>query len=269
MTVISAEPVSFLPYFQKLWASRAMVLTLARRDLKVKYAQTLLGLLWAVIQPLTGLLIFTLFFDKLINIDTGSIPYPLFAFSGMVSWFFFSHIVHSAGTSLVEAQDLMKKVYFPKLIIPLAKVLAGMVELAISLSLLFVLMLVLGKLPDWPILLLPLFVLFNISVGLSIALWLSALTIRYRDFHHIIPYLVNFGIWLTPVFYPGTLIPSAYDWFLFLNPMAATIAGFRWSLIGDTFPEASYLMSVIPVSFLLVTGLLYFRKIESEISDYI
>lgn len=269
ITHINSGRQSLRAYLLKTRSFAPMTLTLARRTLQINYAQTLLGVLWAVVQPLTGLLIFSLFFNKLIGIKTYGIPYPLFAFTGMVSWFFFSHIVQGAGRALLESEHLIKRIYFPRIILLLAKVLAAFAELAISLALLAGLLLLMGRLPGWPLLLLPVFILFNIATGLALAIWLSALTVRYRDFHHIIPYLVNFGIWLTPVFYPDTLVPAHYHWFLYLNPMATCMAGFRWCLAGGPPPEAGYLLSCIPVLLLLVTGLDYFRKVETEISDYI
>lgn len=267
-TVISARQENYRAYLRGLWASRSLIILLARRDLKVKYAQSVLGVLWAVIQPLTGLLVFTFFFDQLIRMDTPA-PYPVFVFTGIVAWFYFSNIVHTAGTSLVDASALIKKVYFPKLVLIFAKIAAASVELVISFALLFVLMLLMGISPGLPMLALPLVVLMNIAAGLSVAIWLSALTVRYRDFHHIIPYLVNYGIWLTPVFFPTTLIPPAYAWLIYLNPMAAVIAWYRWSLTGGDFPQAEYLISFIPVLFLLLSGLKYFRTIENKISDYV
>jgi len=254
---------------KRVYAYRSMLFNLAYRDLKVQYSQTFLGLLWSVIQPLTGLAIFTVFFDRLLEVDTGGIAYPLFAFSGMTAWYFFTYIVNHTGTSLVNAQHLIKKVYFPRLIVPFSKVLVGAVEFTISLALLLIMMLALGVLPDWRVLALPAFIALNILTGLSIGIWLAALTVRYRDFHHIIPYLINFGIWLTPVFYPATLIPERYHFLIYFNPMAGVIAGFRWSLLGDALPAAWFLASFIPVLLLFVGGLFYFKKIERKIVDII
>lgn len=245
-----------------------MAYSLAIRDIKVQYAQTALGFLWSVIQPLTSLLIWTFFFDKLIDVDTGAIPYPLFAFTGMIGWYFFSHIFNHAGTSLVNSQDLIRKIYFPRIILPLSKVLVGMVEFSISLTLLFIMMLIMGVPPTINVLFLPFFILFNIITGLSFGIWLSALTIRYRDFQHIIPYLINLGIWLTPVFYPSTIIPKEYNFVLYINPMSAVIAGYRWCLFGGEL-SANYLYGFIPVVILLVTGFIYFRKSEATIADHI
>jgi lipopolysaccharide transport system permease protein len=269
ITIFNSQPAGWWDYLAQVWKFRSLSLAIARRDLKVRYSQTLLGVFWAVLQPLTGLVIFTVFFDRLIKIDTHGVSYPLFAFSGMVAWLLFSHIVHNAGTVLVQSQDLIRKVYFPRVLLLWAKVLGGLVELGISLVLLFLLILLLGNSVTWRIVFLPAFVILNIAVGLSIAVWLSALTVRHRDLHHIIPYLVNFGIWLTPVFYPMTLLPPRFEWLMHWNPMAATIAGFRWSLIGGPVPERDYLLSLIPTLALLLSGFVYFRKVENEISDYV
>jgi len=256
-------------YLRKAYQFRSLIITLARRDLKVQYAQTFLGLLWSVIQPLTSLLVWTFFFDKLIKVDTGDIPYPLFAFSGMIGWYYFTNIFSNAGTSLVNSQDLIRKIYFPRVVLPLSKVLVGLAEFLISLTLLFIMMLISGKIPTWEIIFLPAFLLLNIITGFSFGLWLSALTIRYRDFQHIIPFFIYLGIWLTPVFYPSSLIPKEYSFLTYTNPIAAVIAGYRWSLFGGEPVSPYYLVSFILMLFILITGFIYFRKNESIIADYI
>lgn len=269
ITVINKRQSSLFTYLKQAWNYRSVSVAIAKRDLKVRYSQAFLGVLWAVIQPLTGLVIFTVFFAQLLKIETPGMPYPLFAFSGMVSWLLFSHIVSQAGASLVQSQELIRKVYFPKVLLLFAKTMVGLVEFGISVILLIVLTLFMGWFVSWSIIFLPLIALLNVAVGLSIAVWLGALTIRYRDFHHIIPYLVNFGIWLTPVFYPVTLLPPKFAWIMYWNPMAATIAGFRWSLMGGPLPEKNYLLSLVLVVGLLITGFAYFRKVEDDISDYV
>ena len=269
MKKITSNQVSWADYCSRIWSYRQFLLTLTLRDIKAKYAQTVLGVLWVIIQPLTGLAIFTLFFQEFIPLDTGSIPYPVFAFTGIVAWYYFAFIVTAAGNSLTEGQELIKKIYFPKIILLLAKVLVGFVDFGITFLLLLLTLLVMGYPIGWTMLLVPVFLVLNILCGLAIALWLSALTFRYRDFYHIIPYLINFGIWLTPVFYPGTIIPDAYNWALYINPMAFVIAGFRWVLLGDVLPSAYYLVSLIPVLFLFFTGLLYFIRVERKIVDFL
>ena len=257
-------------YLHKVFQYRSLAFSLARRDLKVQYAQTFLGLLWSVIQPLTSLLVWTFFFTKLItNVDTGSIPYPLFAFSGMISWYYFTNIFSNAGTSLVNSQDLIRKIYFPRIILPLSKTLVGFAEFFISLSLLFIMMLFMGKTPSWQIVFLPFFIILNIITGLAFGLWLSALTIRYRDFQHIIPFFIYMGIWLTPVFYPTTLIPSEYNFLIYINPIAAVIAGYRWSLFGGEMLSPYYLVSFGIMTVTLISGFIFFRRNEYVIADYI
>jgi homopolymeric O-antigen transport system permease protein len=268
--VYSSKPDSLPEYFKKVWEYRSMILVLSKRDLKIKYAQTSLGLVWTIIQPLTGLMIFTFFFNMLIKLP--GIPesgYAVFAFTGMTSWYFFSYIIYQASTSLINGQELAKKIFFPKIILPLSKVLVGLVDFGISMVLLFVLLLIKGIYPGWQILALPFFILLNICVSLSVAIWLSALTIRYRDLQHIIPYLLNFGIWLTPVFFPATLIPEKYGSLLFLNPMAGIVEGFRWSIWEHTDFKVEYFIGIgISLTF-LVFGVLYFRKVEDKMIDII
>jgi lipopolysaccharide transport system permease protein len=168
---------------------------------------------------------------------------------------------------VVNAQQLIARVYFPKLILPLAKTFAGLVDFGISMVLMVALMLLWGIRPGWEILLFPIVLLANILVGLSIGIWLSALTSRYRDFHHLLPYLVNFLIWLTPVFYPTTIIPEQYKYFLYANPMAGVIAGFRWTLLGDAIPSANYLIGLVPMLFLFLVGIWYFERVERDMVD--
>lgn len=267
VTVLTSEPLGMSSYLKKVWDYRSMIITLTVRDVKVKYAQTFLGILWAVLQPLVGVLVFTFFFTQLIQLDS-TIPYPLIALSGIAAWYFFSSIIHSAGISLMQAQDLIKKVYFPRLVILISKILSGLIDLGITLCLLVILMFVFGVFPGIEILFVPVFIILTIVFGLSISLWLSALTLRYRDFHHIIPYLLNYGIWLTPVFFPVSIIPEKFNWLIYLNPMAAVIAGFRWSLLGDTLPDWQYWISFVPIVIILISGLDYFRRNEYKIADY-
>lgn len=268
--IISAEQESFTAYSKKLWQYRAMMLALARRDLKAKYAQTLVGLLWSVLQPLLGLLIFSFFFEKVVRIsDQIPYPYAIFAFSGMTCWYYFTQHLNHGGTALLQEQPLLKKIYFPRLLLPIAKAVTGLADYFISLVLLFVLLLWNGILPGEQILYLPFFILLNVLTALSVSIWLSALTIRYRDFHHLIPYLVSFGIWLTPVFYPVTLVPKQYHFLLYCNPMAAVIEGFRWSLLGFQTFDSYYWVGIFIACFLLSTGIFYFYKVEHRIIDFI
>jgi len=269
-TVIKAGRSGFIPYLRRVIEYRRLIWVFARRDLKAQYAQSVLGLLWAALKPLTGLAIFTLFFGEFIDLGKDlQVEYSLFAFSGMISWYFFTFLLAQSGSSVINAQPIITKVYFPKLILPISKVLVGLVEMGISMVLLIILMVWLGHFPDWNVIWLPVWLFANAIVGLTVGIWLAALTTRYRDFHHIIPYLVNFLIWLTPVFYPATIIPAQYQHFLYLNPMAGVIAGYRWSLLGDTMPSVWYLPGFLMVLLLFVGGIAYFVRVERAIPDQV
>ena len=255
-------------YLKEVWQARGLAFTFAKRDLKVQYAQTFLGLLWSVIQPLTGLLIFTFFFQKVIHLNL-NVPYAVFAMTGMMGWFYFALLIGQTGTVLMHNQNLVRKINFPRLILPLSKTLAGLVEFTISLLLLLILMLVTGTPLSIKILALPLAVVANIISGLCIGIWLSGLTIRYRDFHHIIPYLIGFGIWLTPVFYPTTLVPESYNWIYYFHPVANVIALYRWIFIDWPMNWMQFGVSLTLASVLLLAGLRYAVKSEAYISDYL
>lgn len=256
-------------YLGRVWKARRLILTLAWRDVRITYAQTFLGILWAAIQPLTGLFIFTLFFSWMLKMDTGNVPYPLFAFTGLMSWYLFSALLRNAGTALISSQDLIRNLNFPRIILPLSKAFSSLPEFGISLVILLVMMLVLGHYPGWQIIFLPIFLLLNVFTALSIGIWLSALTLRYRDFQHIIPYILNFGIWLTPVFYPTTLIPEQYSYVLYFNPMAGIVQGFRWCLLGGDMPSPMFGFSFLAVIVLFFSGILYFRRVERMVTDLV
>lgn len=267
MKVIDARGKSWRSYWRALYAHRHLLRTLAVRDLKIRYAQTALGLAWALLKPLTGLLIFSVFFGWLVKVDTGTTPYPLFAFAGLSAWYFFAFLVNACGMSVLQAQDLVQYMYFPKLILPLSKIISGLVEFAVNLLIMLCMLVYYGQVPGWAILFLPLVIFANVILGFTVGLWLSSLTIRRRDFQHVIPYLLNVAMWVSPVFYPSTLIPEKYAYLLFANPVAAILAGYRWTLLGGSAPSALYLISAIPVFLLLFSGIWYFRRLEYEMTD--
>jgi lipopolysaccharide transport system permease protein len=258
-----------LSYLRKIRKYRQLIVTLARRDIKAKYAQTVLGIVWTLIQPLTGLLIFTLFFHHFLGIESGLIPYPLFVFSGLIAWYFFSSIIYQAGTSLLSSRELIEKIYFPKLIILMSKVGVAYVEILMSFIVFFIILLFWPIPLSWRIFTLPVWILLISICGLAIAIWLAALTVRNRDLQHIIPYVINYGIWLTPVFYPTLIIPETYhDFVYFFNPLATLLEWLRWSIFYGPAPPTKYLLSLVWVVVLFVLGLLYFIKIDKKIIDY-
>lgn len=265
--VISAEPDDLKTYVKKIWDHKSLIVTLAKRDLKVKYAQTVLGLAWTVVQPLTSVVVYTLFFSVLLNFQT-EYPYVLFVLSGVLLWGLFNYIFSQGSTSLTQNQDLIRKMYFPKMILPFSKVVVAFVEFGVILVLFFLMLLVFRVPITWKILLtpIPIFILTLFSIGT--ALLLSAATIKNRDLNHIIPFLIYFGIWLTPVFYPVTVIPPRYADWLYINPMAACIQLFRWCVFDE--PINKYIFLGIAVSFIIfILGFFYFKKVEDKMIDLI
>lgn len=268
-TIINNKAARFGGYLRSVYEYRQLVFSFAKRDLKARFVQTKLGVLWMIIQPLIALAIFTIFFDQLIELETGDVPYVAFAFSGMTIWYFFTNMVNSAGTALINSQDLIRKVYFPKILLPISKVLVATIEFFVSFSLLIIIMLILGMDFSPKIVFLPVAILMTVLVGSCVAIWLNILTIKKRDLQHLIPYLTNFGIWITPVFYPTTLIPEAFrDYIYYVNPIATSIDFLR-SMLFDLPFEWLYCISFIPVFFLLILGIRIFKNMERNMVDYL
>ena len=267
--VIRPGSPGLFEYLAEVWKYRVLVFTFASQELKTQYVQTKLGALWAVLRPLMVILIFTFIFDKLIHIPGLKVPYPLFAFSGLIAWNYFSYVVSAGGNAVITGQQLIRKVYFPKIILPLSKALVGLVEFAVSFALLLLLMLVMGYKPGWTIVFLPVFVFINLITGLTVAIWLNALNVRFRDINQFVPQLIGFLIWLTPVFYPGTLVPSAYSFVLYLNPLAGIIQGYRYCILHDAAPSWQYGVAFVAVAVAFVAGLLVFIKAEDQMADYL
>lgn len=271
--IVDADKRSLSLNLKELLHYKDLFLILAYRDLRVRYAQTFLGLFWAFLQPATTLLIFTIVFGRAIKVDTGDIPYPIFAICGMASWAYFSFVLNQAGNSIISSQEMIKKIYFPRLVIPLSKAVVGFVDFSIALLFLIILFALYGYVPEGPVYYLPIFVILTIISALSIGIWLSALTIRYRDFQHVVPFLVQFGLYATPVGYPTeVVIKNLPDWaniIFFLNPMVGIIEGFRWSLLGQSLPSDYMYISFGVVIILFVSGLYYFKKVERVMADIV
>lgn len=254
---------------KELFAYKDLLYTLTYRDIRIRYAQTFLGFLWAFLQPLTTLILFTLVFGRFIKVETGNIPYPLFALSGIVIWTYFSFVLANAGNSIIDAQAMVKKIYFPRLIIPLSKAFLGLIDFFISFFFLVILMLWHNFLPSFQLLYLPVFIVLTIVSSLAIGIWISALTIRYRDFKHIVPFLVQVGLYATPIAYPVELIDGHLKPFFYVNPLTGIIEGFRWCIFGGPFPHYYAFISVGVMILLLVSGLYYFKKVEKTIADIV
>jgi len=253
---------------RELFHYRELLWMLAYRDYRVRYANTYLGFGWAVIQPLLTLIIFILVFNKAAKVQTGETPYAVFAMTGMWAWSYFAYVLTQAGQSVIGAQSLITKVYFPRIIIPVSKSIVGFIDFLISLLMLTTLMVYHRTAPaaTFPFVLLFIFgiILFSNAVGI----WFSALTIRFRDLTYVIPFIAQLGIYVSPVAYPSTLIPEQYKALYYLNPMAAIIDGVRWSLLGEPLPETRYLLYSAAITLvLLLSGIYYFRRVERVMAD--
>lgn len=270
--IIDANHSRIIPDFKELYRYKDLFITLTWRDFKVRYAQTTIGLLWALIQPVVTLLILSLVFGKFVGVKT-DIPYLLFAMTGMTIWTYFSFVMTNAGSSIIASQGMVKKIYFPRLIIPLSKAAVGLIDLAISLVIMVILMIYYGIAPSANAWLAPFFILMGMIAALAVGIWLSALTVRFRDFQHIVPFMVQIGLYVTPIAYPADFamkqLPSWAATMYYLNPMAGVIQGFRWSIFGGEAPGNMMYVSFAMILFIFITGLLYFRKVEDEMADYV
>lgn len=271
--VVDANKSTFSLNLKELFSYRDLFFILAYRDLRIRYAQTFLGVTWALLQPLITLVIFTLVFGRFVKVDTGGVPYPAFALCGMVAWTYFSFVMSQSGTSILTSQEMVKKIYFPRLVIPLSKAVVGLVDFAIAFILLIGLLLFYQLPISSNIVLLPFFILLTIMSSLAVGIWLSALTVRFRDFQHVTPFLVQLGLYATPIAYPGDVVISnlsdAGVFLFYMNPMAGIVEGFRWSILGLGTLHAVSFISFGMVIILFVSGLFYFRKVESVMADIV
>ena len=253
-----------------LWHYRELLYFLAWRDFKVRYKQTVLGAAWAVIQPFFTMVVFSIFFGYLGKIPSDGIPYPVFTFCALLPWSLFAHALTDSSNSLVNNQGLITKVYFPRLIIPIAPLFVGLVDFAIAFLVLIGLMLFYGIVPGIAALATPLFILFALATALAVGMWLSALNVQYRDVRYTIPFLTQLWLFATPVAYPSSLLPEPWRSFYGLNPMAGVVEGFRWALLGRTAaPGPLIAVSSVAVLALLLSGLWYFTRMERTFADIV
>ena len=273
-TIIQPDKGWMMPDLRAVWEYRELLLFLVWRDVKVRYKQTALGVGWILLQPVLSVVVFTVIFGMLLQVPSGDVPYPVFALAGLLPWQYFSSSMSRVGTGLVNSSQLITKVYFPRLIIPLSGVLSTLVDFAIGFIVLII-MLFIYRIPITPrILMVGPFLLLAIVTALAFGLWLAALNVRYRDINYLIPFLLQLWMYLTPVIYSTAMIPEQYRFLLALNPMTVVVEGFRWSIIGPQSTDPNYSIPLFAVSILitlvtLATGLIYFRKTERTFSDII
>lgn len=253
-----------------LWAYRELLYFLTWRDVKVRYKQTSLGAAWAILQPLLTMLIFTLLFGRLAGIQSGDIPYPLFSYAGLLIWTFFANAISNSGNSLVSSANLITKVYFPRLIIPAAAVIAGLVDLGIALIVLVPLMIYYQVSVGFGLVMIPLLVVICALLALGIGMWLSALNVKYRDIRYAIPFLIQLWMFASPVIYPASLLPEKWRWILLLNPLTGIIVNFRIALFGgQSFEWKSLGVSAVVTIFILFYSAYSFRRMERQFADIV
>ena len=254
----------------ELWAYRELLYFLTWRDVKVRYKQTVLGASWAIIQPLSTMVVFSLFFGKLASIPSDGVPYPLFSFAALVPWTFFSNGLTQSANSVVLSQNLITKIYFPRLAIPLATVLSGLVDFVLAFLVLAGLMMYYGVVPGPRVLWLVPLVLLALATALGVGLWLAALNVQYRDVRYAVPFLTQLWLFATPVAYPSSLLDEPWRTLYGINPMVGVVEGFRWALLGSgPSPGPMLLVSTLAALFVLVGGSLYFRRMERTFADVI
>jgi lipopolysaccharide transport system permease protein len=256
--------------YRDLWEYRELLYFLTWRDVKVRYKQTALGLAWVVLQPLFLMLIFTLFFGRLLQVPSDGVPYSIFTYTALLPWQLFSRALNEASVSLVANERIITKIYFPRVLVPLSAVLSNLVDFAIGLAALAGFMLLYGIQPGLPILALPLFVLLAVMAALGVSLWFAALNVTYRDVRYLLPFLTQIWMFATPIIYPLSVVPKAWRPLYSLNPMVGVVEGFRWSLIGKASSFESMLgVSAVIVTAVFIGGIFYFHRAEQTFADVI
>jgi lipopolysaccharide transport system permease protein len=256
--------------FQELWDYRELLYFLVWRNVKVRYKQTAIGASWAIIQPLTTAIIFTLVFSRLANVPSDGLPYPLFCYAALLPWTYFATSLNQSTLSLTSNANLLTKIYFPRILLPLSAVLSGLVDFAVSFTLLIGMMIWYEIAPTWGILLLPLFVLLIMLTALAVSLWLSVINVRYRDVGQAVPFVVQIWLFVSPVAYPVSRVPAEWRMFYDLNPMAGVIEGFRWAVLGTDDPRFFLVtLSTIIVCAILFGGVLFFTRMQDTLADVV
>ncbi len=258
-------------FWKELWQYRELFYFLAWRDILVRYKQTIIGIAWALIRPLLTMIVFTIIFSKIAKLPSGGAPYPIMVFAAMLPWQFFATSFAEAGNSLISNTNMISKVYFPRLIIPISSVIVSFVDFLISFVILIILMFWYKFVPDVQIFILPLFILIAFAASMAGGLWIAALNVRYRDFRYIIPFIVQFGLYISPVGFTSSVVPEKWRLLYSLNPMVGVIDGFRWAILGGDYQLywPGFVLSLALVGIILATGIIYFRKTEKTFADII
>ncbi|WP_041619178.1 ABC transporter permease [Stanieria cyanosphaera] len=258
-------------YWQDIWRYRELFYFLAWRDILVRYKQTIIGIAWALLRPFLTTVVFTLVFSKLAKLPSDGAPYPILVFAGMLPWQFFANALAECSNSLITNANLISKVYFPRLIVPASAVIVSFVDFLISGMILLALMIWYDFVPSWRIITLPIFIAIAFTASMGVGLWLSALNVQYRDFRYIVPFIIQFGLYISPVGFSSSIVPEQWRWLYSLNPMVGVIDGFRWAIIGGDIPIywSGFIISIGLVTLLFISGIWYFRRMEKTFADVI
>jgi len=258
-------------YWRDLWRYRELFYFLAWRDILVRYKQTVIGFLWAILRPLLTMLVLVIVFGKLAKLPSDGVPYPILVFAALLPWQFFSNAFTEAGNSLISNSNMLSKVYFPRLVIPTSAVIVSFIDFLISGLILVGLMVWYGFFPDWRILTLPLFILIAFAAAMGAGLWIAALNVKYRDFRYIIPFIVQFGLYVSPVGFSSAIVPEQWRLWYSLNPMVGVIDGFRWAILGadSQIYWQGFSLSITLVVLIFVSGIVFFRRTEKTFADVI
>jgi len=256
--------------FKELWAYRELLYFLVWREIKVRYKQTLLGAAWAIIQPFFTMVVFSVFFGTLAGVPSDGIPYPIFTYSALLPWQMFENGIRKAGTSLVSGRNLLTKVYFPRITVPLAPLLASIVDFMLAFVVLIAMMIFYGMRPTSAIWTLPLFILLSLVTAIGVSLWTAALNVAYRDVGYLIPFVLRVWFFITPITYASSLVPGRFQLLYSLNPMVGVVEGFRWAMLGVGSPPSMVLIGSVAISLLLmISGVMYFRRMERTFADVV
>jgi lipopolysaccharide transport system permease protein len=258
-------------YWKDLWRYRELFYFLAWRDILVRYKQTAIGMAWALIRPFLTMIVFSVVFGQLAKLPSEGVPYPILVFAALLPWQFFSNALSECSNSLISNANLVSKVYFPRLIVPASAVIVSFVDFMVSGMILLALMAWYNFVPSWRILTLPLFIAIAFAASMGAGLWFAALNVKYRDFRYIVPFIVQFGLYISPVGFSSSIVPEKWRWLYSLNPMVGVIDGFRWAILGgeSRLDLLGFMLSMGLVALLLVTGVWYFRKTERTFADVI
>lgn len=269
--IVIKSGMGAIHYWRDIWRYRELFFFLAWRDILVRYKQTAIGIAWSVIRPLMTMLVFTIVFSRLAKLPSNGVPYPIMVFAAMLPWQFFANSLSESSNSLIDNANLLSKVYFPRLIVPASSVIVSLVDFFISCIILAGIMLWYCFVPDLKILFLPFFLLMAFMVSFGVGLWFSALNVKFRDFRYVVPFLVQFGLYISPVGFSSAIVPDEWRFLYFFNPMVGVIDGFRWALLGGAFPVnwPGFWLSFFLMMLIFSSGVLYFRRMERTYADVV